>query len=249
MNHCEKLRHKLHSENGASLIIALLFFMVCIMVSSVILTASVANMGRIEKRRDEEQTYLAAASAARMLQDDFSDMSVFMATKTRTEYTCSYSQHADSEEPWVCEDMGGSASGSTGAALSGYVNTAALYVLQYNAAPVSKIFTITSDLPELSAIPVNVEMIVSKDYLLSFVLTATSHKGASYTMSLNVAGSVSKSSTEDATTYCTHNERSTTPVLVNGEWVYPMVDNTYPIIITTDIATITWAPGTISKGR
>lgn len=44
----QRWNQKLKSSRGATLIIALLFFMVCIMVASVIVTAAVANMSRIE---------------------------------------------------------------------------------------------------------------------------------------------------------------------------------------------------------
>jgi len=246
----EHLFKKLKSDRGATLIIALLFFMVCIMVASAIMTAAVANMGRIDKQRDEEQIYLAVFSAVRMLQDDFSDMTPCKAQKTDIEYTCNYNdEHPDIAGAWDCTDQDGNDTGSAGAILADYVNKAVIYVLRYNQAPDMKTFTITPDAPELSLIPVTVEMTMSKDYILKFALSAESASGSSYAVTLSIAGNASASSSVDSGAFCHHLEQSATPVLVNGEWVYPTIDNTYAINRTTYSTTVEWSPGTISKGR
>lgn len=243
------LMKKLKTDRGATLIIALLFFMVCVMVASVIMTAAVANMGRIDKQRDEEQAYLAAFSAARLLQDDFSGMTACTAMKTDVEYTCNYPEHVDTEGVWACEDQDGNPVGSSDALLADYVNNAVLYVLKYDQVPDTKTFTITPDLPQLSSVPVNVRMTLSKDFIMKFVVCATTAKGSSYTMTLSIAGNATSGSSVDNSDYCHHQEQSTTPVLENGEWVYPIVDHAYVIHKTTYTTTITWAPGTISKGE
>ena len=62
----ERVREKLHSRTGASLLIALLFFLVAMTVGAVVLTAASANAGRIQNNRQEQQNYLAVASAAAM---------------------------------------------------------------------------------------------------------------------------------------------------------------------------------------
>ncbi|MCF2615671.1 hypothetical protein JQM68_00480 [Oscillibacter valericigenes] len=66
----ERVREKLHSRTGASLLIALLFFLVAMTVGAVVLTAASANAGRIQKNRQEQQNYLAVASAAGLLRED-----------------------------------------------------------------------------------------------------------------------------------------------------------------------------------
>ena len=246
----KRLLRTCNTTRGATLIIALLFFMVCIMVASVIMTAAVANMGRIDKQRDEEQVYLAVFSAARMLQDDFRDMTPCKVQKTDVEFTCNYNlEHPDTIGVWDCKDQAGDDIGSVGAALADYVNKAVIYILRYNQAPDLKIFTVTPDAPELSSIPVTVEMTMSKDYILKFVLSATSARGSSYAVTLSIAGNASSSSSVDSTTFCQHLEQSTTPVLVGGEWVYLTINNNYVKNKTTYLTTVEWSPGTISKGR
>lgn len=66
----ERVREKLHSRTGASLLIALLFFLVAMTVGAVVLTAASANAGRIQKNRQEQQNYLAVASAAELVKED-----------------------------------------------------------------------------------------------------------------------------------------------------------------------------------
>lgn len=66
----ERIRGKLHSRTGASMLIALLFFLVAMTVGVVVLTAASANAGRVKRNRDEQQKYLAVASAAGLLRED-----------------------------------------------------------------------------------------------------------------------------------------------------------------------------------
>ena len=64
------MKQKLHSRTGASMLIALLFFLVAMTVGAVVLTAASANAGRVQKSRREQQNYLAVASAAGLVKED-----------------------------------------------------------------------------------------------------------------------------------------------------------------------------------
>ena len=61
---------KLHNERGTSLLIALLFFAICLTIGSLILTAATASAAKTKDRYAEQQKYLAVASAARLLKDE-----------------------------------------------------------------------------------------------------------------------------------------------------------------------------------
>lgn len=63
------IQRKLHSERGASFLIALLFFLICLTMGSLILTAATANAVKAKDRYEDQQNYLAAASAARLIKD------------------------------------------------------------------------------------------------------------------------------------------------------------------------------------
>lgn len=66
----EHVRQKLHSRTGASMLIALLFFLVAMTVGAVVLTAASTNAGRGRRNRQEQQNYLAVASAAELVKED-----------------------------------------------------------------------------------------------------------------------------------------------------------------------------------
>lgn len=76
----DALKRKLTSQRGASLLLALLFLLICGMVSSSILMASVSNAGKHRSNREEHQTYLALSSAVSLLCDELN----------RTEYRGQY---------------------------------------------------------------------------------------------------------------------------------------------------------------
>ena len=74
------MKRKLKSQRGASLLLALLFFLICTMVSSSILMAAVSNAGKHQSNLEEHQTYLALSSAVNVLCDELN----------RTEYQGQY---------------------------------------------------------------------------------------------------------------------------------------------------------------
>ena len=67
------MRAKLNSEQGAALTFALLCFLVCAVVGSVILTAATAAAGRFAGLTEADRRYYAVSSAARLLEDSFED--------------------------------------------------------------------------------------------------------------------------------------------------------------------------------
>ena len=60
---------KIQSETGASLSFALLIFLVCTVVGSVILTSGTASSGRLSRLRDMDTRYYSVESAANLIQD------------------------------------------------------------------------------------------------------------------------------------------------------------------------------------
>lgn len=61
--------HKLRRSNGVSMLMALLFFLVCLVLGSLIMTAATANASKAQARYEDQQNYLAASSAARLLKE------------------------------------------------------------------------------------------------------------------------------------------------------------------------------------
>lgn len=76
------LSKKLKDQRGASIIIALLFFLMCTILGGIILMSAHTSAGRIDTMRQEEQAYLTVASAADVLRHEMSSAKV---TYTRNE--------------------------------------------------------------------------------------------------------------------------------------------------------------------
>lgn len=75
---------KLDSEKGASILFALLLFLVCAVLSAVILTAATASTGRISGMADTDSRYYAVSSAARLVSDELAGGSVTVLRNRRT---------------------------------------------------------------------------------------------------------------------------------------------------------------------
>ena len=63
----ELIRAKLRSQQGASILFALFFFIVCAVIGSIVLTAATAAAGRLEGVKERNQRYYAVNSAADLL--------------------------------------------------------------------------------------------------------------------------------------------------------------------------------------
>lgn len=64
------LRKKWSSSRGASILMALLFLLVCMMVGASVLMAAASNAGKIRSNRVEQQKYLTLSSALTLLCDE-----------------------------------------------------------------------------------------------------------------------------------------------------------------------------------
>lgn len=91
------LGKKLHSESGASMMLALLFLFFCLMTGAIVLTAASANAGRTARIESEQQHYLAVESAALLLRDDLRDMAFVGSYEVSTKTTYSTMTVKDAE--------------------------------------------------------------------------------------------------------------------------------------------------------
>lgn len=78
------MRRKLKSENGASLALALLFFVICAMVGSVVLAAATAAAGRIANLQKSDQARYTLESAADLIESQLTGWSYVRAGATST---------------------------------------------------------------------------------------------------------------------------------------------------------------------
>ena len=70
------IKKKLNSQRGASLTFALLLFLVCAVVGSVVLVAGTAASGRLSKTAEMDQRYYSVTSAADFLTQELSNKKI-----------------------------------------------------------------------------------------------------------------------------------------------------------------------------
>lgn len=75
---------KLKSKSGISLAIALVFFLLCAMVGTVVLSAASVSAGKTAREREAYRQTLAMTSAANLLKEDLQTMT-FTGTYAKTE--------------------------------------------------------------------------------------------------------------------------------------------------------------------
>ncbi len=66
-----KIKAKLNSKRGVSIVMALLLALICLFAGAAALTAASANIGRYSYLREDNQDYLSISSAARLLSEQF----------------------------------------------------------------------------------------------------------------------------------------------------------------------------------
>ncbi len=76
------IKRKLTSQSGASITYALLLFLVCAVVSSIILAAATAASGRISQSVESDQRYYSVTSAAELLKEMINGKSVIILEQT-----------------------------------------------------------------------------------------------------------------------------------------------------------------------
>lgn len=77
------MKNKIKSQRGASITFALLLFLVCSVVSIVVVVAGSAAAGRMSQRAETDQRYYAVTSAVELLCDDFKDKTVKVEYSTK----------------------------------------------------------------------------------------------------------------------------------------------------------------------
>lgn len=80
-----EVQRKLHDRSGATLTVALLFFIMCAATGSVILAAATTSTGRLAELQASDQNYYAVVSAAKLLRDEIDGQTIGVKqTETKT---------------------------------------------------------------------------------------------------------------------------------------------------------------------
>ena len=84
------IQKKIRSRRGASITFALLLFLVCAVLSSVVIVAATTASGRISRLAETDQRYFAVTSAAELLRDLMKEKSVSVVKVTKSYSTVIY---------------------------------------------------------------------------------------------------------------------------------------------------------------
>ena len=90
-----KVKNKIESGKGASILFALLVLLVCMVVGSVVLTAGTAAAGRLSNTAEADQRYYAVSSAAEVLRDAFDGQRIDIRKEKVTTVEITYELDAD----------------------------------------------------------------------------------------------------------------------------------------------------------
>ena len=99
----QAIRNKIRSRRGASLTFALLLFLVCAVVGSVVLVAGTAASGRMSQIAEMDQRYYSVNSAARLLIEMMENKSVRVEKTVMTDLSADdsyryYEKEGDTEK-------------------------------------------------------------------------------------------------------------------------------------------------------
>ena len=87
------MKNKIQSQRGASITFALLLFLVCAVVSAVVIVASTTASGRMSSLPDIDQRYYAVNSAAELLRATLNDKAITVIKEQTRTITKSYDKN------------------------------------------------------------------------------------------------------------------------------------------------------------
>lgn len=82
------VKKKLNSKRGASMILVLSLFLICVMVSSVILAAASSGLSRNAQRVQQQRGYLAVSSASDLIVKELKTLGKYIGVKKISRYCC-----------------------------------------------------------------------------------------------------------------------------------------------------------------
>ena len=180
-----KLSQKLRSRRGASITFALLLFLVCAVVSSVVIVAATTASGRLSQLARMDQRYYAVNSAAELLCDVFTGS-------------------ADSPAPSVTVTRDKDGTVDTDAAMSNSTDALLVDASKKLAEALEKGEPVTLDAINLASsiegdpLACTINGIIQKNGLLEFTIKNTAGvAGTTYTLKLTLASNVKRTELPD----------------------------------------------------
>ena len=254
---------KLHTQRGASLLVALMFFLVCAMVAAVIVGSATTNAMKLQQRKEDKQIYNSVSSAAKLLRDKVGQLTM-EGSESKVHYGCndyvadqytelegmSPEQEADSTSTTKVVPKLGTEDAADDPLLSLLAEgVQAVYQSDLELATDQKksfdswsgSFTIDD-----SKCEVNVEVSIKDDYSLTFRITpADEDLDDAYAMTLTCEGKSQKEETSEVQK-CTHTV--TLQSLYYSDYKWSESKDFATGLKKTITTTISWQTGVIEKG-
>jgi len=255
------LKNKLIDRSGASMLIALVLFLTCAMIGSVILSSAAGNADKIRTRKSEQQNYLSVSSAARLVQSAVNG-TVYSGWENYTVYECVGEtlplrppKHSDVAD--VCTEM--TYENNEDAGLKADIEAAVYQAYRSHTKyvepiPVSEEITKSYVISGNGMDDVKATMILNTNtYDLTFELSANNGAVTDYEMTLSFNASVVSPNKEDADIEIQANadkdhDRYEEFEAEDGTPYWEWVPVEYDITIYTLNTTVSYDNGTITKG-
>lgn len=247
------LTRKLHSQSGASILLALVFFLLCAFVGAVVMGSAAANAQKISGQRAEQQAYYAVSSAACLIRDTLEDMEC-QGVEEKTIYQCAGpenqgktwrpSLHRDQyATPALTVSLGeGGLPELLRQGADAVYQSQRTYLAPGTTAPAFRGWKETFTVEAEGMDAVHVAVSIDRNYQLVFLLES----GDSYAMTLTCRAEARRqeSQTGGGCAHETPEERVTEDG--DTEWVW--VSRTFSYTDYTLTTTVKWPRGIITKG-
>ena len=176
----QAVRNKIRSRRGASLTFALLLFLVCAVVGSVVLTAGTAASGRMSQIAEMDQRYYSVNSAARLLIELMEKESI------RVEKTVMTDLSADDSYVYFEKDGNSERPVDIGSGFSSIAMEAAYRIVNKKDIEKPIVFAMKPSVGE-GRLQVTVEETLVPDGSILFKLQNQSNSGDSYVIHIRLA--------------------------------------------------------------
>ena len=189
---------KIRSQDGASITFALLLFLVCAVVSSVLIAAGSAAAGRASRAAEMDQRYYSVTSAADLLRSTLDGQSVEVQTGTViTEIRYSDSAAVTTEEEPLPTTIDGVSDGGTSRRTILADAACALAGVDAASFPVRRTLNLKAsggglDAGALAALSVTVKQTLSENGTLTLDVTNTDRTKGTYALRLTFMADVSR---------------------------------------------------------
>lgn len=264
-----RIHQKLNSQSGASILLALMLFLVCGFVAAVTLSSASNNAKKFEDQRTDQQIYLSVSSAAWMFRDIIGGMEL-QGKEERDSYDC-YDELSDSENwrnvspapenPQIQNYL----DPSMKALDRLYINTGDSKLVQLFAAGAyntylsnttfvekkvfnewKKTLTITAD----NMYPVQADITMDIDYNITILLRAVPNGVLTnqYSLVLTFQGNKNQPPQDDSEKHCYHiGQRRVEKA--NGKVAWEDQKYNQPYTHSEILSTITWKETSLQKGE